>query len=363
MLADRVTVLRDGRLRGSALVDDVTDDELLALIVGRQLDSTFPPKPADDTSATSSSRSTGLTGDGFSDVSFTGRRGEILGVGGVVGNGQTELLRALAGLAGLRRPGRRGRLATQPAPAAQGLGLHARGPAPRGPDDDHVGARERRGQRPGQDDPRPVRQPAARARARRPRAAPSWRSRPPRWRRASPRCPAATSRRSCWPGPCSPGPAILLADEPTQGVDVGARAEIYRILREVADDGVPVVVASSDAKELEGLCDRVVVMSRGHVVADLVGDEVTEERMIRAAVASTAHPAGDRAAARRRPPGPAALARGRLRPGGVLAVVMVGLGAYIYSQNDRYLSPSTSPRSCCWSPPSGSSRSARPSPC
>ena len=84
-------------------------------------------------------------------------------------------------------------------------------------------------------------------------------------------------------------PAILLADEPTQGVDVGARAEIYRILREVADDGMPVIVASSDAKELEGLCDRVIVMSRGHVVADLTGDDVTEERMIRAAVASTQH--------------------------------------------------------------------------
>ena len=58
-------------------------------------------------------------------------------------------------------------------------------------------------------------------------------------------------------------PSIIIADEPTQGVDVGARAEIYRILREVALEGVPVVVASSDAKELEGLCDRVVVMSRG----------------------------------------------------------------------------------------------------
>ncbi len=84
-------------------------------------------------------------------------------------------------------------------------------------------------------------------------------------------------------------PDIVLADEPTQGVDVGARAEIYRILREVSDNGVPVVVASSDAKELEGLCDRVIVLSRGHVVASLVGDEVTEERMIRAAVESTTH--------------------------------------------------------------------------
>ena len=135
-------------------------------------------------------------------------------------------------------------------------------------------------------------------------------------------------------------PAILLADEPTQGVDVGARAEIYRILREVADDGIPVVVASSDAKELEGLCDRVLVMSRGHVVADLAGDEVTEERMIRAAVASTQH---TRQTTRARDATPAApplrrFLAGDYAPVAILALVMVGLGAYVYSQNELYLS-------------------------
>ena len=86
-------------------------------------------------------------------------------------------------------------------------------------------------------------------------------------------------------------PAILVADEPTQGVDVGARAEIYRILREVSADGVPVVVASSDAIELEGLCDRVIVMSRGHAVATLEGDDVTEERIVHAAISATTHTA------------------------------------------------------------------------
>ena len=58
-------------------------------------------------------------------------------------------------------------------------------------------------------------------------------------------------------------PKLIVADEPTQGVDVGARAEIYRILREVSSSGTPVIVNSSDAAELEGLCDQVIVMSRG----------------------------------------------------------------------------------------------------
>ena len=79
-------------------------------------------------------------------------------------------------------------------------------------------------------------------------------------------------------------PGLIVADEPTQGVDVGARAEIYRILREVSSSGTPVIVNSSDAAELEGLCDRVVVLSRGRVVETLSGDDVNEARIVAAAV-------------------------------------------------------------------------------
>src|SRR6185437_8359076 len=77
---------------------------------------------------------------------------------------------------------------------------------------------------------------------------------------------------------------LIVADEPTQGVDVGARAEIYRILREVSNSGTPVIVNSSDAAELEGLCDRVIVMSRGRVVETLSGRDVVEARIVAAAV-------------------------------------------------------------------------------
>jgi len=133
-------------------------------------------------------------------------------------------------------------------------------------------------------------------------------------------------------------PSILVADEPTQGVDVGARAEIYRILREVAGRGVPVVVSSSDAKELEGLCDRVVVMSRGHAVATFEGDAVTEERIVHAAISATTHTA-QRAA--RRDTGVSRLVRfieGDYAPVVVLAAVIFALGVYVLSHNSRYLS-------------------------
>ena len=81
--------------------------------------------------------------------------------------------------------------------------------------------------------------------------------------------------------------ALLLAEEPTQGVDVGARAEIYRILRQAADAGAGVVIVSSGTRELEGLCDRVVVFSSGHVVAELRGDARTEDAIAHAMMTST----------------------------------------------------------------------------
>ena len=96
-IGHRVTVLRDGRVRGSGLVAQVTDEALLNMIVGRELGSTFPPK------ATGAGRDVNfsvqsLTGRRFKDVSFDAARGEIVGVAGVAGNGQSELMRALAGL-------------------------------------------------------------------------------------------------------------------------------------------------------------------------------------------------------------------------------------------------------------------------
>ncbi len=79
-------------------------------------------------------------------------------------------------------------------------------------------------------------------------------------------------------------PAVLLADEPSRGVDAGARMELYRILRKTAARGAAVVVLSSDAIELQGLCDRVLVFSRGQIAKTLVGDQITEENITGAAI-------------------------------------------------------------------------------
>ena len=100
-------------------------------------------------------------------------------------------------------------------------------------------------------------------------------------------------------------PGVVLIDEPTKGVDVGARAEIYERLRELADSGVAVVVSSSDGIELEGLCDRVVVFARGHIVKELEGEALTDEAITEANMTATVARAG----------GPARTRKGEEAPG------------------------------------------------
>jgi ribose transport system ATP-binding protein len=337
-IADRVTVLRDGKVRGTSPVPEISDDELLALIVGRTLDATFPPKHVSHNDQSPVLIVEGLSGRGFDDVSFTARKGEIVGVAGIVGNGQRALLRALAGLdkstgsvsvgnKSLSRRARSEKAAYMPADRlTEGLmvdlnvrenaALTALDRLTVGPFVSHrreVAAVER------ELSELAVSAPSLEA----PVSALS----------------GGNQQKVVMSRAMLSDPAILVADEPTQGVDVGARAEIYRILREVTSRGVPVVVASSDAIELEGLCDRVVVMSRGHAVATLEGPDVTEERIVHAAISATAHTSAQ--AARRRATGTSRFARfveGDYAPVLVLAAVMIALGAYVWSQNDRYFS-------------------------
>jgi ABC-type sugar transport system ATPase subunit/ribose/xylose/arabinose/galactoside ABC-type transport system permease subunit len=336
-IADRVTVLRDGANRGTSAVKDISDEALLALIVGRTLGATFPPKHAPDPDEAPLLQVEGLGGQGFDDISLSARRGEIVGIAGVVGNGQPAFLRALAGRASatgsvtigdqtLSRRALLKRAAYMPADRlTEGLmvdlnvrenaALTALDRLTRGP---IVSPGRERDAVEHELSELAVRAPSLEA----PVSALS----------------GGNQQKVVMARAMLSEPAILVADEPTQGVDVGARAEIYRILREVSASGVPVVVASSDTLELEGLCDRVIVMSRGQAVATLEGDDVTEERIVHAAISATTH-TGEQAG--RRSGGSSRLSRfieGDYAPVLVLAAVMLALGAYVLSRNDRYLS-------------------------
>ena len=108
---------------------------------------------------------------------------------------------------------------------------------------------------------------------------------PPAQLRASPsaRCPAATSKRWCWPRSCSPIRACCCSTSQRRGVDVGAKGEIYARLRELAAKGLGILVASSEMPELIGLCDRVVVLRQGRSVAEFAGAGLDEHTVMAAA--------------------------------------------------------------------------------
>jgi ribose transport system ATP-binding protein len=334
-IAQRVTVLRDGRVRGSALVRDISDDALLSLIVGRALGSTFPPKaPGEARDVNLSVRS--ISGKHFRDVSFDMARGEIIGVAGVEGNGQAELMRSLAGLQ----------------PFDGEIHLNGRALAQHDllreaafmPSDRHAE---------GLAGSLTVRENAALAaldrfasfgilsRARElTSVAGAFKSlavKTPSIEAPVLSLSGGNQQKVVMARALLSEPRLIVADEPTQGVDVGARAEIYRILREVSHSGTPVIVNSSDAAELEGLCDQVIVMSRGRVVETLRGKDVVESRIVAAAVSATHLESGE--ASRER-------ARGGLRhlvqtdnaPAVPLALVTILLALFVFAQNTNFLS-------------------------
>ena len=336
-IADRVTVLRDGKVRGSGLVDQIGNAELLAMIVGRTLGSTFPPKPkglAQDVNLSVAS----LSGQGFKDVSFDVARGQIIGVAGVAGNGQSELMRALAGLQssqGTISLGGRAishrelpqRAAFMPSDRhTEGLaaGLTVRenasfaalerfsvfGIMSRKKEQDLVGTTFKS---------LAVKTPSVEA----PILSLS----------------GGNQQKVVMSRALLSQPDLIVADEPTQGVDVGARAEIYRILREVSNSGKPVIVNSSDAAELEGLCDKVVVLSRGRIVETLTGADITEAKIVAAAVHAThTGDTGSVDSARAGLGGWRQFLQSDNAPAVPLALVTALLGLYVQSQNANFLS-------------------------
>jgi ribose transport system ATP-binding protein len=338
LLADRVTVLRDGKVRATALVDELTDDEVMALIVGRQLDATFPEKHEPDDSDDVALAVEHLSADGFAAVDLQARRGEIVGLAGVVGNGQSALLRALAGL----RSFDGSVTLTGKAMTAKQL-AHKSAYLPADRHDEGLMMTLS------------VRENAALT------ALPAFKSglflnrgletqtvqreltslavKTPSVEAPVSALSGGNQQKVVLARALMAKPSIVLADEPTQGVDVGARAEIYRILRDVAETGVPVVVASSDAKELEGLCDRVVVMSRGQSVKTLTGAEITEENIVRAAVQATAQAQAQDIGRKNRSADTSVrrFIRGDYAPVVILALVMLALGGYVTAHNSRYL--------------------------
>ena len=341
-IADRLTVLRDGQVRGVFQADAVTETQIVELVIGRALGTVFPPKG----STTGAVRAreclvvTGLTGRHFHDVSFTVRAGEIVGLAGVQGNGQEQLIRALAGLepasGRVEIAGRQVTTGSSPAAAAAGVvyvpsDRHGEGVfLPLEVGENLVMKTLRDVSTAGFIQDRRISEVSKEQMDRRSIKAPSWRS-------AVSSLSGGNQQKVVLARTLLAEPKVLLAEEPTQGVDAGARVDIYHILRSAADSGAAVVMLSSDGIELEGLCDRVLIMSRGRVITELAGDEVTEAEIAHAALTSTA--IRDRGTNRRTRSGRfRGWLRGDYAPAAVLALVIVLLALVIGARNSAYFS-------------------------
>jgi ribose transport system ATP-binding protein len=287
-VADRITVLRDGQHQGTFDARTTLEPELVERIVGRPFEAAFPPSKPTSDEVRDVLVIDGLQGQSFGPVSFTLVSGEIVGIAGAEGNGQSQLFDCLAG----RVPPRAGRvvcdgkdlsLISTHEPVGAGLMLlpgDRKHEALMGVLGVRVNATIqsierfstlrflRRGAErkavSGLVDQLKIRTPSL--------------DQPVEFLSGGNQQKVSVARSFL------KEPSVILAYEPTQGVDVGSRFDIYEALRTQSDRGVALLVKSSDPIELAGLCDRVLVMSRGTIVEEIPGDELDEVRIVEAIV-------------------------------------------------------------------------------
>jgi ribose transport system ATP-binding protein len=288
-LGDTITVLKDGRTVASGLDPDIDPPELVRLMVGRDLDAVFPERVDVDAGADVVLQVEGLSrGNIVNDATFDVRAGEIVGIAGLVGAGRTELLRLIAGL---DRPTRgtvrvRGK-ALAPGRTDKsvrtGVGL-----APEERKSDGIWkswdlaknvtvadlARFRTG--PFID--------RSKERAAAAQQLDALDTRPRDVTRLITELSGGNQQKVVLARWLLRKCEVLLLDEPTRGVDVGAKADIYRVIRDLAAAGLALVIVSSELNELIGLCDRILVMRDGTLVTELAAATATEEQVLTHAV-------------------------------------------------------------------------------
>lgn len=340
-VADRISVLRDGEWQGTTSASEVDTVRLVELMAGTSVNVEFPARAAADAVGETLLDAKRLRGRGYGPIDLHVRRGEIVGVAGADGNGQLDLLRGLSGsgvqggsltvgdtriehLGAANRAGvvflssdRREEslfpsLAIRENLVAGVLEKIARG--------GYLSSRRELGEVDRSVDTFGIRLGNV----------------------ADPvtSLSGGNQQKVALSRALVTEPEVLLVDEPTKGVDVRSRIDIYHMLRNAANSGRAIVVVSSDAAELAGLCDRIVVVSRGHIIDEVAGDEASEERIVHAFVGAVT--------ARREPEGPAGRVGSTIRRHsrrfsqdvgrlGLVVLLLLGLGAYAQSQESTFL--------------------------
>ncbi|WP_235679341.1 sugar ABC transporter ATP-binding protein [Aquibium microcysteis] len=288
---DTISVMKDGSHVATRPADELTRDMLVSLMVGRELDRFFPHRGSVRADAEAAIEVDSLVPvAGAPAVSFTLRRGEILGLTGLEGQGQREIIRAVAGQVApvsgevSRHAGGGGSRPLLPSPVAAARAGVGFVPEDRKSEglflplgiDRNVGVGMLR-----------LSSVWSRARIDRERLAGLLESMKVRATGPQQEVQALSGGNQQkvligrW---LAAGVDILLVEEPTRGVDVGAKSEIYTLLRAFADDGGAVLMTSSELSEHIGLCDRILVVREGRLVADMPGAAATEETIMSSAL-------------------------------------------------------------------------------
>ncbi|MFI5929275.1 sugar ABC transporter ATP-binding protein [Micromonospora sp. NPDC051543] len=284
-IGDRVTVLKDGRTTAANLpARDTPTRDLVSRMTGRTIEYVFPDRPADATAGTELLQVQGLTRTGeFADVSLNVRAGEIVGIAGLVGSGRSELLETIYGA----RLAEAGTVRMDGKVLRPGVGAAVRAGMGMAPE-------ERKSQALLLGEPiyrnvtlatfgRYARlgfTNAAAERAEADRIAETLELRPRDVDRPVRTLSGGNQQKVVVGRWLLGGTKLLLLDEPTRGVDVGARAELYQVIRSLAAQGVGVLLVSSEVPEVLGLADRVLVMREGRVVREAAAGELDENTVL-----------------------------------------------------------------------------------
>ncbi len=282
-IADRVVVLRDGRRVGDMAIAEATPERIIKMMVGRELTDMFHKEKAEIGAPLMEVR--GLTRRGVvKDVSFTLHRGEILGFAGLVGAGRTETARLLFGVdrkdeGVICIDGKQVRIDSPVDAVAAGLGLV---PEDRGLQglvlklpvqenivlptlDDHAHA--------GWVDRRDIRNTAQ-------RYVDKLNIRTPHLRQQAMFLSGGNQQKVVLAKWLASQPKVLIMDEPTRGIDVGAKAEVHTLMSQLAQSGMGIIMISSELPEILGMSDRILVMHEGRVAAILDRAEATQEKIM-----------------------------------------------------------------------------------
>lgn len=286
-LADRITVLRDGKLVTTRDAAGVSEAELVELMTGRKIEVLFPSIPASPGAVLAEAEGLTLAGGAVRDVTFRARAGEVTGIAGLVGCGKSELVRAIFGLekigSGIIRIADAAyRSPTPAASLARGICYF---PADRVSEGLALDRPVRENVSlaaitlPGFSRFRVLRRAAERTSVR--RIVDLLNLRPPQIERTVANLSGGNRQKVMLARGLTRDLRIFLFDEPTVGIDVGAKVEVYAFIKSLVEAGAAVVLVSSELPEVLHLSSRVFVMHHGRMVAELTGTAITEQNVLR----------------------------------------------------------------------------------